>query len=124
MVDPKLAGQPGAPIDDRTPQVTEGLKRLLGQIAAGKAPYRAFEFVSKQEFAERMSGDQATLASLGSLRKLALFGRTRLGDDQMYRYRARYDRGLLEVNLGYAPDGRIADLDLIATDDWNAPMQW
>jgi len=124
MVDPKLASEPGAPIDDRAPQVTERLKRLLGQIAAGKAPYRAFEFVSKQEFAERMSDDRATLASLGSLRELALFGRTMLGDDQMYRYRARYDRGLLEVNLGYAPDGRIADLDLMATDEWNAPVQW
>lgn len=124
MVDPKLALPPAAPIDDREPQVTERLKRLLRQIAAGKAAYRAFEFVSKQEFAERMSDDRATLASLGSLRELALFGRTMLGDDRMYRYRARYDRGLLEINLGYAPDGRIADLDLIATDDWNAPVQW
>jgi len=40
----------------------------------------------------------------------------------MYRYRARYERGVLQVNLGYAPDGRIADLDLSRISDWNAPV--
>jgi hypothetical protein len=40
----------------------------------------------------------------------------------MYRYRARYERGVLEVNLGYAPDGRIAEWNFRRIGAWNAPI--
>jgi len=52
-----------------------------------------------------------------------LFARHELGDDQVYRYRARYEKGLLDLSLGYAPNGKIATLNLIPVDDWNAPIQ-
>jgi CubicO group peptidase (beta-lactamase class C family) len=123
MLDPKFAQPPGVPIEDREPQVTERLKSLLERIAAGDANYKDFTFVSKQEFAEVMSVYQATLKPLGSLRELALFARKELGDDQVYRYRARYDQGLLEVNLSYAPNSKVADLDLVPAQDWDAPLQ-
>jgi CubicO group peptidase (beta-lactamase class C family) len=123
MLDPKFAQPPGAPIEDREPQVTERLKGLLEQIAAGHANYKDFTFVSKPEFAEVMSVYQSTLKPLGSLRELALFARKELGDDQVYRYRARYDQGLLEVNLSYAPNSKVADLDLVPARDWDAPIQ-
>jgi CubicO group peptidase (beta-lactamase class C family) len=123
MLDPKFAQPPGAPIEDREPQVTERLKALLERIAAGHANYKDFTFVSKQEFAEVMSVYQSTLKPLGALRELALFARKELGDDQVYRYRARYDQGLLEVNLSYAPNSKVADLDLVPARDWDAPIQ-
>ncbi|MEP7246603.1 MAG: serine hydrolase domain-containing protein [Gammaproteobacteria bacterium] len=123
MLDPKFAQPPGAPIEDREPQVTAALKSLLQQMSEGKADYRAFAFVSKQEFAETMSANQKLLKSLGPLRELALFARKELGGDQVYRYRARYEGGLLEVNLSYAPNGGIAGLDFIPVSDWKAPVQ-
>jgi CubicO group peptidase (beta-lactamase class C family) len=123
MLDPKLAQRPGAPIEDHAPQVTDRLKDLLLRIADARADYRDFGFVSKAEFLERMSEARKTLESAGSLREIALFDRGELGDDQMYRYRARYERGMLEVNLGLAPDGRIAELDFSPVSDWNAPVQ-
>ena len=123
MLDPKLAQPRGAPIEDREPQVTDRLKNLLQRIADGKADYAEFAFVSKQELAETMSSYQGVLKSLGSLRQVALFARQELGDDQVYRYRARYDAGLLEVSLARAPNGRIAALNFIPVTDWNAPVQ-
>ncbi len=70
-----------------------------------------------------MSTYQKVLQPLGSLREIALFARQELGDDRVYRYRARFESGLLEVSLGYAPNGRIASLNLLPLEDWNAPIQ-
>jgi CubicO group peptidase (beta-lactamase class C family) len=123
MIDAKLAQPQGAPIADREPQVTSQLKGLLQRIADGKADYNEFAFVSKQDFEVSMSANQKTLKPMGSLREIALFARNELGDDRVYRYRARYDSGLLEVNLSYAPNGKIAALDFIPADDWNAPIE-
>lgn len=123
MLDPKLAQPPGAPIADREHQVTDQLKRLLQRIPDGKADYHEFAFVSKQDFEVSMSAYQKTLKPMGSLREIALFARNELGDDRVYRYRARYDSGLLEVNLSYAPNGKIAALDFTPADDWNAPIE-
>lgn len=123
MLDSKLAQPPGAPIDDREPHVTARLERLLRQISDGQADYKDFAFVSKQDFADMIAAHRVTLKSLGSLREVALFARKELGDDRVYRYRARYDSGLLEANLGYAPDGKIAELNIVPVDDWNAPIE-
>lgn len=123
ILDPKLAQAPGIPIEDREPQITARLKRLLDQIAGGKPEYTDFAFVSKPEFAETMSEYQKTLSPLGSIREIALFARKKLAGDEVYRYRARYDAGLAEVNLTLAADGKIAALDFIPADDWNAPIQ-
>jgi CubicO group peptidase (beta-lactamase class C family) len=123
MLDPKLAQPPGAPIADQEPQVTDRLKNLLQRISDGKVDYTDFPFISKQELGETMPVYRETLESLGSLQEIALFARHELGDDQVYRYRARYDKGLLEVNLTQAPNGKIAGLNFIAAHDWNAPVQ-
>jgi len=72
---------------------------------------------------ERMSEARKDLMSLGTVREIALFERRELGNDRVYRYRARCDRGVLEVNLGYAPDGTIAAWDFRRVSDWNAPVQ-
>jgi len=123
ILDPKLAQPPGVPIEDRNPEITERLNSLLQQIAAGKTRYEDFAFISKPDLAEMMSGYQKTLKSLGSPQEIALFARDEFGGDQAYRYRVRYDKGLLEVNLSYAAGGKIAGLTFIPAEDWNAPVQ-
>ena len=57
------------------------------------------------------------------MREIALFERRELGDDQVYRYRVRCDRGVLEVKLGYAADGKVAEWEFRRVSDWNAPLQ-
>jgi CubicO group peptidase (beta-lactamase class C family) len=122
MLEPELAQPPGAPLEDAAPQVTRRLKGLLQQIAAGRVDSKDFAFVSKTELAERLADARKTLQSLGALQELALFDQRELGDDQIYRYRARYERGVLEVSLGYAADGRVAQWELERVSDWNAPV--
>jgi CubicO group peptidase (beta-lactamase class C family) len=112
MIDPKFAQAPVAPIEDTEPQKTVIARRLLEDVAGGKADYRSFAYVSKLDFSEMMAEYQATLAGLGRLQQVTLFGRSKQGDDQLYVYRARYDTGLMDVSVGYAPNGRIGSLDL------------
>jgi CubicO group peptidase (beta-lactamase class C family) len=123
LLDPELAQPAQAPIEDREPRVTEQLGTLLQQIVAGNARYSDFAFVSKSEFAETMAENQKTLRSLGSLQQVALFCLRPLGDVQVYRYRVRYDQGLLEVDLGRAASGKISRLEFRPLADWNAPLQ-
>jgi CubicO group peptidase (beta-lactamase class C family) len=122
MLEPKLAQPPGTAIEDREPQVTGRLRSLLQQIPVGKAAYDDFAFISKFEFAKEVLEWQKTLKSLGAARSIGLFGRQELGDEQLYRYRVRYDGHLLEVTLGVAPNGKVATLELTPIDDWNAPI--
>jgi hypothetical protein len=122
MLDPKLAQAQGVPIDDRNPQVTQRLKGLMQQIAAGTTHPADFAFIPKQDLAEMMSGYRKTLQSLGSLQEIALFARNESGDPA-YRYRLRYDKGVLEVNLSYAANGKIEGLTFIPAEDWNEPIQ-
>jgi CubicO group peptidase (beta-lactamase class C family) len=122
MLDAKLVQPRAATIEDGDPRVTDHLASLLQQISVGKADYKDFAFVSKQEFADRISDWKKALQPLGSLQELALFARKELGDDPIYHYRARYEHGLLDVSLGFAPNGKIAELDFTPANDWYAPI--
>jgi len=123
LLDSKLAQSPGAAREDHEPEVTDRLRSLLRRISDGKADYKEFAFVSRPEFTELMSEVRKSLLPLGSVREIALFERRELGDDQVYRYRVRCDRGVLEVKLGYAADGKVAEWEFRRVSDWNAPLQ-
>ncbi len=123
LFNPALAQPPGHPIEDREPQLTRQLTAVLEQVTAGTPPYTEFAFVSKPEFDETMADKQKTLRELGSLRQIALLRRNELGGDQIYRYRARYDGGLLDITLGRTSSGKISRFELSRTEDWNAPVQ-
>jgi CubicO group peptidase (beta-lactamase class C family) len=123
MMDPKFAQAPAVPINEREPDVTERLRNLLGRIAEGQTAYEDFAYFAKLDFTELMASHRALLNSMGSLRELALFAREERGDDRVYRYRARFDGGLLEVSLGYAPNGKIGSLDIIPIGEWDEPLQ-
>ncbi len=123
MLDPKLAQPAQAPVEDLEPRVTEQLRTLLQQVHDGQARYADFAFVSKSEFAESMSANQMTLQSFGSLQQVALFSHQERGGDRLYRYRARYDHGLLDVELGRTASGKISRLEFRQVEDWNAPIQ-
>lgn len=123
LLDPKFRKTPGAPIEDRVPQVTTRFKSLLGQIVQGTTSRDDFTDFEKRDYSNMMAMYRDMLKPLGELREVALFGRKELGDDQIYQYRARYDKGVVEVNLGYAPNGRMGTLELTPVDDWSAPLQ-
>jgi len=123
MLEPGLAQVSGAPIEDREPQVTTRVKTLLAQIADGKTSQTDFAYFAKLDYTELMGVYQGTLSSLGPLQEIALVARKQLGDDQVYVYRARYERGVLDVTVGYTPGGKIGNLDIVPVESWTAPVQ-
>lgn len=123
MVEPKLVQSPGAPIEDREPQVTARVKTLLQQIADGKTTQTDFAYFAKLDYTELVGVYQGTLSSLGPLQDVALVGRKQLGDDQVYIYRARYERGVVDVTVGYTAKGKIGNLEIVQVESWTAPVQ-
>jgi hypothetical protein len=66
---------------------------------------------------------RGTLSSLGTLQDIALVDRNQLGDDQVYTYRARYQRGMVDVTVGYTPGGKIGNLEMVPVESWTSPVQ-
>lgn len=123
MIDPKVARPPGFPANDQKPRLGLRLRDLLQRVAAGTADYGDFAYVSKLDFTDMMAEDRTVLAALGQLREVALFDHGRSGDDTTYRYRARYDAGVVEIGLTYTRNGKIGGFDLTSVEDWNAPLE-
>lgn len=117
MLDPKYGRAPVEPIEDREPQRAAQVKSLLLKIADGKVAYRDFTQFAKLDFREMMAVYQGMVTPLGPLRDVVLIERTALGDDQVYTYRGRYERGFVDVRVGYALNGKIGNLDVFTVDD-------
>ena len=123
MLDPKYAQLQGVPIKDREPAVTDEVKSLLQQIAQDQVSPEDFAYFAKRDFTAMMGRYRKQLTSLGQLREVALFARRNLGDDRVYRYRARYAQGMVELSVGYAPNDKIGAFEITSISDWNAPVQ-
>ncbi len=122
LADPRLALPPAAPIADTAPHVTERARRLLSAVVTGKADYADFAYVSKLDFTEMLAEYRGMIEPLGTLREVALFNRGQWGDDNGYVYRARYDRGSVEMRLSIAADGRIGGLEIAPITAWDTPL--
>jgi hypothetical protein len=123
MMDPRLAQAPARPIEDREPQRKSQVKNLLLSIADGKVARGDFTQFAELDFTESMAVYQGMVAPLGSLQEMVLTRRTSLGDDLVYTYRGRYDKGIIDVHVGFASNGKIGNLDIFPVDDWLAPIQ-
>ena len=123
LYEPKLAAPAAAPIEESNPKVTADVRGLLERITAGKAERAEFaNDPSKEEFAAAMTGAQQELQALGALLEIKLFEQTELGDDQYYRYRLRYEKGMREVNVGFNPEGKVASIELATVTAWDEPL--
>lgn len=117
MVNPKLASPPVAAIEDRGSHRAASVRSLLANIAEGKASSGDFTQFADLDFTEMMAMHQGVLAPLGALLDLALVKREALGDDQVDTYRGRYKKGVVDVIVGYAPNGKIGNLEINPVDD-------
>jgi CubicO group peptidase (beta-lactamase class C family) len=108
IVNPKLAVPEPSPIEDREPTVTSRLRAILDAASQGKLSQNDFAYLRAGFFPETAKRYEELLRDLGSLQRLDLLERRELGDDRVYSYVAVYrDRALL-VELGLAPDDKIA----------------
>lgn len=121
--DPKLALPPGAPIEDRDPAATARVKRQVQLLADGKLDMR--DFVKRRpdyyQWMPAYFGPRVKAA--GALKELRLFGIDDRGDERMYRYRGRFETGVLEITAVLDPSGKLSGLSLHPETAWDAPLQ-
>ena len=122
MIEPRLSRRPAAPLGDQEPQVTAKMRKLLDDIAAGQARYADFAAYAKLDFTELTAQYAQTLSTLGTPREIALFDTREQCGEKTYRYRARYERGLVEVRASFTANGRIGNLEIVPLSAWDAPL--
>lgn len=120
--DPRLAAPSAAPLGTSRAQIDQRVVGLLRQIADGSGDAAAFADFSARDFTDMMAIYRAMLTQQGDLGDIALFGDRMMGDDRVYHYRARYAKGVVDVRLGIAPNGKIGSLEIAPIADWTAPF--
>ena len=122
VADPSLARQPATPIASTTPDIDARLASLLTDIAGNRFDRDKFTDFARLDLTEMTAQYAQLLAPLGAMKEMALFDTRQQCGDTAYRYRVRYEQGVVEVRLAIAPNGRIGNLEILPLRDWNAPL--
>ena len=123
LFDKKLALPPAAPIEDRDSATTQRVKRVLEQLATGKMEPR--EFISRPEEDLKKLAEYygERLKPVGALQELRLFSVEERGDERLYRYRGRFERGVMEIGAALDPAGKFSSFTVRSEPAWDAPLQ-
>ncbi|MFZ6749208.1 hypothetical protein [Undibacterium sp. Ren11W] len=107
---------PGAAkaIPDVEPQVTLQVRALLLQYADGSLPEESFtEKARALMFPKAAKENGAEIALYGKLIGLQLLARKVDGEDRNYRYRARYSKETVLVDIHFNKGGKVDYLQII-----------
>lgn len=96
------------PIDDREPEVTARLARLLDDARSGGLAPAEFAYVRAGFFPGRAKALQEQLRTLGPSQKLDLVERTEKGDDRIFTYEVAFASRVMYFSVGLAPDNRLS----------------
>ena len=108
IVNPALAVRPLAPIEDKEPEVTIKLRKVLDAARAGTLTPAEFAYVRAGFFPGTAAYYRKELERLGPPSGVQLLERRELGDDRIYVYRVTFPGGTRYVRLGLAPDDRVS----------------
>lgn len=112
IYNPELKPAEEKPIADKEPQVTQMVRRLLQDIADGKArPEQFTEELRKHLFPDEIRELGPALKEMGEVKALELMEKTDGGEQRNYRYRARYSQSTVMVSVGLTRGDQIAKLD-------------
>ena len=112
VYNPALKPAEETPIADKEPQVTQMVRRLLQDIADGKArPEQFTEELRKHLFPDEIQELGPALKEMGEVKALELMEKTDGGEQRNYRYRARYSQRTIMVSVGLTRGDLIAKLD-------------
>lgn len=123
LYDAKLVLPNASPIEDRNPAVTERVKRLLQQLPTQKLDAREFAKSAQQHIDRVAEYYGGRVKAVGGLQELRLFETAERGDDQVYRYRGRFEKGILEIGATVDPDGKFSSLTVKPETAWDSPLQ-
>ena len=90
--------------------MTERLKRLLAEAAAGKLEPAEFAHVRNGFFPEVSGFYKKLLEGSGSPERISMFEKLEMGDDTVYVCEVNYATKKFTVRLGIAPDAKISEL--------------
>ena len=102
LIRPDLKPPADHPIEDKEPAVTDSVRRVLGELRAGRLQADAFTEDGANAYNADVLNDQKTrLAALPPFGEIELVSRAEVGDNTEYRYWVQVGsaRWLLEVSL-------------------------
>lgn len=108
IYNPALVRPKPGPIADNNPAISERLKALLADAAAGKLDPAQFAYVRAGFFPNAARTFEGALRGLGAPTKVTLMTREQIGDDIVSTYVVSYGSTDFEVGLALAPDGKVA----------------
>jgi CubicO group peptidase (beta-lactamase class C family) len=114
IIRPQLAAPVLRPINDRDPEVTARLARLLDDARSGVLTSADFAYVRAGFFPGRAKALQEQLRMLGPAQKLILVERVEKGDDRIFTYEVAFEKQAMYYTVALAPDNRIAAFELRA----------
>jgi CubicO group peptidase (beta-lactamase class C family) len=112
IINPALARQQLAPIEDTEPQVANTLRRLLDAARAGTISPAEFAYVRAGFFPDVANAYKQDLEKLGQPTRMQLLQRQELGDDRIYLYQLTFAGATRYARLGLAPDDRVSAFSL------------
>jgi CubicO group peptidase (beta-lactamase class C family) len=112
ILNPSLAVKPPVTIEDREPQVTERLAKLLETIREGKLTAGDFAYVRAGFFPDAANAYRRELAKLGVPTRMQLLERKERGDDRNYLYQLTFSTGTRYLSVGLAPDDRVSSFSM------------
>lgn len=112
ILNPSLAVSTPMPIEDKEPQVTQRLTRLLETIREGKLAPADFAYVRAGFFPNSANSYRDQLKKLGVPTKAQLLERFERGDDRIYLYELTFAIGSRFLQIGLAPDDRVSSFSI------------
>lgn len=122
LVDTNLVRASAQPLRGQNNAVTGRVEALVGAISKGTADYAEFSGFAKLDFTELAAQYGGLIGDLGKLNEIALFELRENCGESVYRYRARFEKGLVEIRLGLAPNGKIGSLEMLPLSEWSEPL--
>jgi len=113
ILNPKLAVNL-QPIDDREPEITARLSRLLDSVRSDGLKPAEYAYARAGFFPVRAQAIQDQLRRLGPAQKLVLVERVERGDDRIFTYEVAFGSSVMYYTVGLAPDDRVSLFQLRA----------
>jgi hypothetical protein len=110
LYEPAVAVPGLKPIEDKEPDVTLLLRKVLDEVAAGKASPEAFKSDRPDDLPEMLADLRDDLHALGPTKSLQLVERKEEEGKRKYTYRGKYNDWTVLLNLSLTPGNKIAGL--------------